>query len=63
MTFFPDRPDVLTLYTTRISASKADYPVLLSNGNLKASGELPDGRHWVEWEDPLKKAFLFICAL
>ena len=33
-------------------ALKADYPILLSNGNLAASGETGDGRHWVRWEDP-----------
>ena len=60
MTFFPDRSDVLALYTTRISASKTDYPVLLSNGNLLDSGETDDGRHWVVWQDPFKKpSYLF----
>ncbi len=60
MTFFLDRPDVLATYTTRISADKARYPVLLSNGNLKDSGDTNDGRHWVLWQDPFKKpAYLF----
>ena len=60
MTFFPDRSDVLAMYTTRISASKAHYPVLLSNGNLLESGETDDGRHWVVWQDPFKKpSYLF----
>ena len=60
MTYFFDRPDVLTTYTTRISANKADYPVLLSNGNLCDSGDTPDGRHWVSWHDPFKKpSYLF----
>lgn len=60
ITFFPDRSDVLALYTTRISASKADYPVLLSNGNLLDSGDTDDGRHWVIWQDPFKKpSYLF----
>lgn len=60
MTFFLDRPDVLATYTTRISADKTHYPVLLSNGNLTNSGETGDGRHWVEWHDPFKKpAYLF----
>ena len=44
ITFFYDRPDVMAKYTTRIEAAKEPYPVLLSNGNLKASGDLPDGR-------------------
>lgn len=60
MTFFLDRPDVLATYTTRISADKTRYPVLLSNGNLQDSGETDDGRHWVIWHDPFKKpAYLF----
>lgn len=60
MTFFLDRPDVLATYTTRISADKARYPVLLSNGNLIDSGEMGDGRHRVVWQDPFKKpSYLF----
>ncbi|MGQ3891489.1 aminopeptidase N [Legionella sp. CNM-4043-24] len=60
ITFFPDRPDVLTRFSTRISADKTKYPVLLSNGNLLASGDEEDGRHWVLWEDPFKKpSYLF----
>ncbi len=60
ITFFPDRPDVLSVYTTRITADKVNYPVLLSNGNLVAKGDTDDGRHWVVWEDPFKKpSYLF----
>lgn len=60
ITFFPDRPDVLTTYTTRISADKKKYPVLLSNGNLVDAGDTADNRHWVVWQDPFKKpAYLF----
>ena len=60
MTFAFDRPDVLSTFSTRISADKKRYPVLLSNGNLQESGELADGRHWVLWQDPFKKpAYLF----
>ncbi len=60
ITFFPDRPDVLTTYTTRISAAKATCPVLLSNGDQVDSGETSDGRHWVVWKDPFKKpSYLF----
>lgn len=60
ITYFYDRPDVLTLYTTRISADKTAYPVLLSNGNLIDSGDTDDGRHWVIWQDPFKKpSYLF----
>ena len=60
ITFYPDRPDVLARYTTTLRAARADYPVLLSNGNLVASGELEDGRHWARWEDPFPKpSYLF----
>lgn len=60
ITYFLDRPDVLATYTTRISADKKHYPVLLSNGNLIDAGDDADGRHWVVWHDPFKKpAYLF----
>ncbi|MGL6029952.1 MAG: aminopeptidase N [Legionella sp.] len=60
ITYFLDRPDVLATYTTRISADKKHYPVLLSNGNLIDCGEEPNGRHWVLWHDPFKKpCYLF----
>lgn len=60
ITYFLDRPDVLATYTTRISADKKHYPILLSNGNLMESGATPDGRHWVVWQDPFKKpSYLF----
>lgn len=60
ITFFPDRPDVLASFTTRISADKKNYPILLSNGNLIDSGETADERHWVIWQDPFKKpSYLF----
>lgn len=60
ITFFLDRPDVLATYTTRISADRKRYPILLSNGNLTDSGDTPDGRHWVLWTDPFKKpSYLF----
>lgn len=60
ITYYPDRPDVMTVFTTQILADKQKYPVLLSNGNLTGSGELADGRHWARWEDPFHKpAYLF----
>ncbi|WP_207458334.1 aminopeptidase N [Azospirillum sp. SYSU D00513] len=60
ITYFLDRPDVMARYSTTITADKARYPVLLSNGNLAESGELEDGRHWARWEDPfLKPCYLF----
>jgi aminopeptidase N len=60
ITYFLDRPDVLTLFTTTIVAKQKQYPVLLSNGNLKDSGKLPDGRHFATWVDPFRKpSYLF----
>jgi aminopeptidase N len=60
ITYFPDRPDVMAVYTTRIEADKAEAPVLLANGNLASSGDLPDGRHYAVWKDPFPKpSYLF----
>ena len=60
ITYYLDRPDVLAKFTTRITADKARYPFLLSNGNRVGSGELGDGRHWVSWQDPFPKpCYLF----
>ncbi|MGE5952116.1 MAG: aminopeptidase N [Qipengyuania vulgaris] len=59
ITFFPDRPDVLSTYTVRMRGPKKDFPVLLSNGNKVDTGE--DGEfHWAEWHDPWPKpSYLF----
>ncbi len=58
--FFPDRPDVLSVYTVRMGGDEDAFPVLLSNGNLVASGESEDGTHWAEWHDPWPKpSYLF----
>ncbi|MGR3808403.1 aminopeptidase N [Pasteurella testudinis] len=60
ITYMLDRPDVLARYTTKISADKTRYPYLLSNGNRIAAGELENGKHWVEWQDPFPKpSYLF----
>lgn len=60
ITYFLDRPDVMTLYTTKIIAAKDACQVLLANGNLIDSGELEDGRHFAVWEDPFRKpCYLF----
>jgi aminopeptidase N len=60
ITYFPDRPDVMAVYTTRIEADKAQAPVLLANGNLIESGDLPAGRHYAVWHDPFPKpSYLF----
>ena len=49
ITYFLDRPDVMSKYTVRIEAEKSRYPVLLSNGNLKEEGDLSDGKHYAVW--------------
>ena len=60
ITFFPDRPDVLSRYRARMEADEARFPVLLTNGNPVATGKSEDGRHWAEWEDPFPKpCYLF----
>ncbi len=60
ITYFPDRPDVMAVYTTRIEADRADAPVLLANGNLVEAGELGGGRHFAVWHDPWPKpSYLF----
>lgn len=60
ITYYLDRPDVLSKFTTTITADKKRYPVLLSNGNLIEDKTLENGRHWVRWEDPFKKpSYLF----
>ena len=60
ITFYIDRPDVMSKFTTTIVADKKRYPVLLSNGNKIDGGEFLDDRHWVKWEDPFAKpSYLF----
>jgi aminopeptidase N len=55
ITYYPDRPDIMSVFTVQIIADKAAYPVLLSNGNAIARGDLEEGRHFVTWHDPFKK--------
>ena len=60
ITYFLDRPDVMTVFTTKIIADKKQFPVLLSNGNLIESGDFDQKRHYVVWQDPfLKPSYLF----
>lgn len=60
ITYYPDRPDVMSVFTTTVIADKANYPILLSNGNPVERGELDGGRHFVTWQDPhLKPCYLF----
>ncbi|WP_028632390.1 aminopeptidase N [Pseudomonas parafulva] len=60
ITYYLDRPDVMSTFTTTVIAEQHRYPVLLSNGNPVGSGPAEDGRHWATWEDPfMKPAYLF----
>ncbi|HEX2542757.1 MAG TPA: aminopeptidase N [Caldimonas sp.] len=60
ITYFLDRPDVMAEYTVTLRASKAAYPVLLSNGNLVEHGDLDNSRHFARWHDPFPKpSYLF----
>ncbi|MDD1016052.1 aminopeptidase N [Pseudomonas rubra] len=60
ITYYLDRPDVMSTFTTTVIAEQHRYPVLLSNGNPIGSGPQDDGRHWATWEDPfMKPAYLF----
>src|SRR6516162_3629948 len=65
ITYFPDQPDVMAVFTTRIEADKAEAPVLLANGNLVGAGEVVDqrggsSRHYAVWRDPFPKpSYLF----
>ena len=60
ITFFPDRPDVLSKYHVRMEGDAAAFPVLLSNGNRIAAGKVASGRRWAEWQDPFPKpCYLF----
>ncbi|MDV3458773.1 aminopeptidase N [Sphingomonas sp. HF-S4] len=60
ITFFPDRPDVLSKYKVKMTADKARFPVLLANGDPIAQGDLDGGKHWAEWHDPFPKpSYLF----
>lgn len=63
ITFYPDRPDVLSVFTTRLEAPKT-YPTLLANGNLIETGEVGDNRHYAIWHDPTKKpSYLFAAVI
>ena len=64
ITFYPDRPDVMSRFHVRIEAEKAAYPILLSNGTPGEAGDLDGGRHFANWDDPHPKpSYLFaLCA-
>ncbi|MCL2887260.1 MAG: aminopeptidase N, partial [Betaproteobacteria bacterium] len=60
ITWFLDRPDVMSIYTVTLRAERKRFPVLLANGNPVAAGEGADGQHWATWRDPFRKpAYLF----
>ena len=60
ITYYPDRPDVMAVYTVYVLADKRQWPVILSNGNLQEQGVWKDGQHWFCWHDPHPKpSYLF----
>ena len=60
ITYYPDRPDVMAVFTTTVEAAQDSFPVLLSNGNPVAKGQADNGRHWAKWYDPFPKpCYLF----
>ncbi|MFW5450670.1 MAG: aminopeptidase N [Methylophagaceae bacterium] len=60
ITYYPDRPDVMAIFTVSIVADKQQWPIMLANGNLEKQGQFDDGRHWVRWHDPHPKpSYLF----
>ena len=60
ITWFPDRPDVMSTFSVRLEADRDRFPVLLSNGNMVDSGSLDGGRHFAVWADPHPKpSYLF----
>ena len=60
ITYYLDQPDVMSTFTTTIIADKAQYPLLLSNGNLIDQGDIDSSKHFAKWHDPFKKpAYLF----
>ncbi len=60
ITWFADRPDVMSVYHVTLRADRTQYPLLLSNGNLVSNKDLEDHRHEVQWHDPfVKPSYLF----
>ena len=61
ITYFPDRPDVMSRYTATLTADKSKYPVLLSNGNLLEQGELSGNKHWARADRGQDRPALYLC--
>ena len=60
ITYYQDRPDVMSCFTTTLTADKGRFPILLSNGNPTERGDLEGGKHFVKWVDPFPKpCYLF----
>lgn len=60
ITYYPDRPDIMAIFTVSIVANREQWPIMLANGNLEEQGQFKDGRHWVRWHDPYPKpSYLF----
>jgi aminopeptidase N len=63
ITWFADRPDVMSTYVVTLHADKETLPILLANGNPVASGDEANGRHWARWQDPFKKPCYLFAAI
>ena len=63
ITWFADRPDVMSTYIVTLHADKETLPILLANGNPVASGDEANGRHWARWQDPFKKPCYLFAAI
>ena len=64
ITYYPDRPDNMAVFDrVRLEATKALYPILLSNGNLVEQGDMTDGRHYAVWSDPYPKPSYLFCVV
>jgi len=60
ITYYCDRPDVMSIFTVSIVGNKQQWPIMLANGNLEEQGQFGDGRHWTRWHDPHPKpSYLF----
>ncbi|NOQ93396.1 MAG: aminopeptidase N, partial [Methylophaga sp.] len=60
ITYYLDRPDVMAVFTVSLVADKAQWPIMLANGNMEEQGQFDDGRHWTRWHDPHPKpSYLF----
>jgi aminopeptidase N len=64
ITYYPDRPDNMAVFDRiKLTADEAQYPILLSNGNMLEEGKLEGGRHFAVWTDPFPKPSYLFCVV